>query len=170
MLRLRRGIGNVDPLHGDDLVLVSHDATRTGAPRVAIEILRSWTCFPGHRHAVLKGGGPLLAEFQASSDHLTMHSAPFRESLCRLGFKQARRGPYALAGRFDVIGARRVLRFVRQELGQTSLGLLPSWVFPQSFTATNSGITYQRSCGATACTVFRRTFRWSRFPPRFRGR
>lgn len=116
MRRLRRGIGNADSSHRDDLVLVSHDATRTGAPRVAIEILRSWTSFPGHRHAILKSGGPLLAEFKAWSDHLTMRSAPVRESLCHLGFKEARRGPYALAGRFDVVAARRVLRFLRPTL------------------------------------------------------
>jgi glycosyltransferase involved in cell wall biosynthesis len=116
MPRLSRGIGNADSPHRDDLVLVSHDATRTGAPRVAIEILRSWTSLPGHRHVILKGGGPLLAEFKAWSDHLTMHSAPFRESLWRLGFKEARRGPSAFAGWFDVVAARRLLRFLRPTL------------------------------------------------------
>jgi glycosyltransferase involved in cell wall biosynthesis len=83
---------------------------------VAIEVLRSWTALPGRRHTVLKGGGPLLSEFQAWSDHVKMHSAPLRESLWRKGFKEARRGPYVVAGRFDIVGARRVLRSLRPTL------------------------------------------------------
>jgi glycosyltransferase involved in cell wall biosynthesis len=83
---------------------------------VALEILRSWTSLPGYRHAILKGGGPLLAEFEAASDQVTLHSAPFREWLWRNGFKEARRGSIPLAGRFDVIGARRILRALRPRL------------------------------------------------------
>lgn len=105
--------------HGDqldELALVSHDATRTGAPRVAVEILRSWMSLPVHRHAILKGGGPLIEEFQVWSDSLTMHSAPALEWLRRLGFNQVLRGPNPVAGRFDILAARRLLRSLRPRL------------------------------------------------------
>jgi glycosyltransferase involved in cell wall biosynthesis len=98
------------------LLLVSHDATRTGAPRVAIEILGSWRALPMRRSTILKAGGPLVNEFRRCSDEVVVHRSPVREWLWRRGFDQPRRGKSRLAGGVDTVGAMRTLRSLRPSL------------------------------------------------------
>ena len=52
--------------------MVCHEATRTGAVRVALQTLEA---LPGERFeklAVLKAGGPLVADFEQASDEVVV--------------------------------------------------------------------------------------------------
>lgn len=80
------------------LLLVSHEATRTGAPRIALEILEALREAPNlERVTLLRGGGPLTREFAARSDLLI--DEPMRRVRARLvGARRTRRVGLAMEG------------------------------------------------------------------------
>lgn len=50
------------------IVVVSHEASRTGAPRVGVEILRALVGVGAQRVVVHRWGGPLVTDFDAAAD------------------------------------------------------------------------------------------------------
>jgi glycosyltransferase involved in cell wall biosynthesis len=93
------------------VLLVSHEATRTGAPRVALQIARSLRDSDREVVSVLRAGGPLARDFERASDRTV------REPFIRLraGLRRFRR-TRTLATRLDLRIARRVLRQERPAL------------------------------------------------------
>jgi glycosyltransferase involved in cell wall biosynthesis len=88
-----------------NLLVVSHDATRTGAPRVAVEILRSLGSNDTQVVGVLRAGGPMADEFALNADRAVQE--PFPRVRATL-----RRRPrlHGLLNRWDELVAGRILR------------------------------------------------------------
>lgn len=59
------GSGPPRPRHRGRVLLVSHEATRSGAPRVALDVLWSMNMLRMEPRALVRWGGPLLPEFRA---------------------------------------------------------------------------------------------------------
>jgi len=87
------------------ILVVSHDATRTGAPRVAVEILRSLGSADSEVVSVLRAGGPMAEEFALNADRSVVEAFPRVRALLR-------RKPWlhGLLNRWDERVAARVLR------------------------------------------------------------
>ena len=60
------------------ILVVSHEATRTGAPKMAIEVARSLQEAGYAVHVLLRWGGPLAQELDQHSAALTLE--PLRRS------------------------------------------------------------------------------------------
>jgi glycosyltransferase involved in cell wall biosynthesis len=100
-------------LPGDDVnrtrvVLVSHEASRTGAPRVAMNVARALSHSGYEVVTVLRIGGPLAPEFEAAS-HRVVHEPLTRLRVVLRYFRRTR----PLATRLEQRAARRVLRRAR---------------------------------------------------------
>jgi glycosyltransferase involved in cell wall biosynthesis len=87
------------------ILVVSHDATRTGAPRVAVEILRSLGSADTEVVSVLRAGGPMADEFALNADRSITEAFPRVRAVLR-------RKPWlqGLLNRWDELVAARVLR------------------------------------------------------------
>jgi glycosyltransferase involved in cell wall biosynthesis len=91
-------------------MVVSHEATRTGAPRVALEVVRGLREAEAEVVAVVRRPGPLTHEFaDAGTDPVIEPQLHVRSALRRL---RARR----IADWFEQKVARRVLRRFRPDL------------------------------------------------------
>jgi glycosyltransferase involved in cell wall biosynthesis len=68
-------------------MVVTHEATRTGAPKVALELLRALEAQGAETVAVLRWGGPLTADFVGAADHVAREPLRFlRAALLRWGW------------------------------------------------------------------------------------
>ncbi len=86
------------------LFVVSHEASRTGAPRAAVEIVRS-LALPGvHLTVILRWPGPLRQEFEAAADTVVLE--PFRRFRVLL---RSRRQTRLLAVRVEQLAAAWLL-------------------------------------------------------------
>ncbi|HMG43702.1 MAG TPA: glycosyltransferase [Acidimicrobiales bacterium] len=87
------------------VVVVSHEATLTGAPRVAVEVVRALGGEDRTVVAVLRAGGPLTPAFEAAADGLRQEPlARARAGLRRVGALRP------LVNRLDELVAGYVLR------------------------------------------------------------
>jgi glycosyltransferase involved in cell wall biosynthesis len=93
------------------VLVVSHEASRTGAPRVAVELLGALAA-AGHRTTVLhRWGGPLSGELDAAA---AAHCGdPLRVPRVLL---RRRRATAAMADRVERWSARRILRRLRPDV------------------------------------------------------
>lgn len=102
-----------NPRHGagGPVLVVSHEATRTGAPRVAVEVVEALKAAGYEVVVVLRAGGPLSAEFAAHADRVVREPLPrVRATLRRL--RRARRA----VNRLEETLARLVLVRLRPSL------------------------------------------------------
>jgi glycosyltransferase involved in cell wall biosynthesis len=97
---------------GRTVLVVTHEASRTGAPKVALDLLDALQGGGWRTVAVLRWGGPLEADFTAAADR-TLHE-PFRHLravLLRRGWSRR-----VLVPRLERVAARLVLRRTRPDL------------------------------------------------------
>lgn len=90
-------------LHGRQVLLVSHEASRTGAPRVALEIARGLRAAGADIEVVLRWSGSLRTEFQAEG--LRVRDEPLRH----------------LRASLRRFGARRLARWLEQKMASRVL-------------------------------------------------
>ncbi|MGQ0802737.1 MAG: glycosyltransferase [Actinomycetota bacterium] len=88
------------------VLVVSHEATRTGAPKVAVEAVRALHYHGFEVVALLRAGGPLTVEFRSAADRLD------RERLPRL--RAQLRRPQALRRRVRRVDAGIAARLLRR--------------------------------------------------------
>jgi glycosyltransferase involved in cell wall biosynthesis len=86
------------------VLVVSHDATRTGAPRVAVEIQRSLQQAGVEVISVLRAGGGMEGDFAATSNRLVREPFPRVRAVLR-----RRRQLHGLINRWDELVARFML-------------------------------------------------------------
>jgi glycosyltransferase involved in cell wall biosynthesis len=65
------------------VLVVSHEAQLTGAPRVAVEIVRSLGAGDAEVDCVLRAGGPLAGEFAAAADRVVTEPLPRARALLK---------------------------------------------------------------------------------------
>jgi glycosyltransferase involved in cell wall biosynthesis len=92
-------------------LVVSHDATRTGAPRVAVEIQRSLRGDGTEVVGILRAGGPLAGELAAAADRSMREPLPRVRALLR---RVRRLHPWL--NRWDRLIAGLVLRRFRPDV------------------------------------------------------
>ena len=93
------------------VLLVSHEASRSGAPKVAVEVAAALRDAGSEVTTVLRWDGPLRAEFEAASTRLIME--PWRHPRAALRNRsQDSRG----ATRLEELAAHRVLRKYRPDV------------------------------------------------------
>ena len=93
------------------VVVVTHEASRTGAPRMALRVLRALQDVAEERIVVVRWPGPLVPEFRSASDRLRLE--PLRRLRVSLRSGRATR---RLAVRVEEHAARRVLSDERPSL------------------------------------------------------
>lgn len=92
-------------------MIVSHEASRTGAPRVAVDLVKVFAAAGWHTVVVLRWGGPLRTEFESAAD-VTV-SEPLSRVRAVLRRRRITRGLSSAIGRW---AARRVVARVRPDL------------------------------------------------------
>ena len=93
------------------VLLVSHEATRTGAPRIAVEIARVLTGRGDRVTTLLRWDGPLRRELATASTALRLE--PFRRLRCRRPHAASTRDS---TNRFEEAIAAMTLRWIRPDL------------------------------------------------------
>jgi glycosyltransferase involved in cell wall biosynthesis len=114
--------GVADPLR---IVVVSHEARRTGAPRVAVEIVRGLRAPDRTVECVLRAGGPLAADLGRAADRLSREPLARARALAR---RAARLRP--MVDRVDELVAWLVLRRRRPALAYLNTVKSVSYVRP----------------------------------------
>jgi glycosyltransferase involved in cell wall biosynthesis len=107
------------------VLVVSHDASRTGAPRVAIQVLGAlrdagWDC-----HAVLRWGGPLRAEFVSTGAKVSLEPLRRTRAMLRV-WRPTRR----LATLLEQVSAAVVVALARPDLVWCNTVLSACYVRP----------------------------------------
>ena len=92
------------------VLVVSHDATRTGAPRVALEVVRSLRGTGTEVVSVLRAGGPMADEFAVDADRSIREPLPRVRAVMRRTTRL-----HGLLNRWDELVAGRILRRSRPD-------------------------------------------------------
>lgn len=108
--------------------MVSHDATRTGAPRVALAVLRALRGEGIEVTSVLRAGGVLAGEFEAMADRCVRE--PFPRVRARLRGLRGLGWLHPWLDRGDRLVARRVLRRARPDAVVLNTVLSASYLRP----------------------------------------
>lgn len=107
------------------LLVVSHEASRTGAPKVALDVLTALRDEPYRRIAVLRWGGPLARDFRQRADGVVLE--PLRRTRVVLRkYRRARR----LAVAVETWAAWLVLLWYRPRLVYLNTVKAASYVRP----------------------------------------
>ena len=97
-------------MEGMSVLVVSHDATRTGAPRVALEVVRSLRGTGTEVVSVLRAGGPMADEFAVDADRSIREPLPRARAVMRRTTRL-----HGLLNRWDELVAGRILRRSRPD-------------------------------------------------------
>ena len=93
------------------MLLISHEATRTGAPRVAAQVARSLRAGGDHVTVVVRWDGPLAGELADAADELRLETLRHLRALVRFRLRWSR-----LSNRLDRWIARLVIRRERPDV------------------------------------------------------
>lgn len=107
------------------LLVVSHEASRTGAPKVALDVLTALRDEPYRRIAVLRWGGPLAGDFRQRADGVVLEPLRRTRVLLRT-YRRARR----LAVAAETWAAWLVLLWYRPRLVYLNTVKAASYVRP----------------------------------------
>ncbi len=105
------------------VLVVSHEASMTGAPKVAVEVLRAFRDSGAETTLVNRWGGPLEAELSGQAGH-TRSEPCSRVRVVLRRFRRTRRMAISLEG----WAARRVLRAARPDLVWANTALSACYV------------------------------------------
>jgi glycosyltransferase involved in cell wall biosynthesis len=107
------------------ILVVSHEASRTGAPRVALDVVNSLPSERWERFVVLRWAGPLAPEFEATSDRLILE--PLRRGRAALRWLRFTR---PVASVVEQVAAMIVIAWVRPHVVWCNTVLSACYVRP----------------------------------------